>query len=298
MDKLRSMEVFVRVVDAGSFSGAARSLDISTVMVSKHIAELEVRLGARLLNRTTRSQSLTEIGIVYCEQCRQILAHVRAAESGTLAMRASPRGTLKISSPVAFGSACLAPAMAIYLAQHPEVSIDLDLSTRLADVIEEGLDAAVRIGKLDDSSMVARPLQAYRMLICASPDYLARCGTPKTPADLAQHQCLDFSHWKRLLRWRLKPGKTDADNNLDLPSSRFRSNNGPALKNAAIAGFGLVMQAEIVLAEEVANGRLIPVLNEFIPTPKPMHLIYPRNRQSTPKLSSFVEFVVDRFGIK
>ncbi|PRC91816.1 LysR family transcriptional regulator [Solimicrobium silvestre] len=294
MDKLRSMEVFVGVVDAGSFSAVARAFDMSTVMVGKYIADLEQRLGARLLNRTTRRQSLTEIGELYCEQCRQILAQVSIAESGAEAMRATARGTLKVSAPVAFGSECLAPAMATYLEQYPDVSMDLELSNRLSDVVEEGLDAAVRIGQLDDSAMIARPLRPYKMVICASAAYLERFGTPKTPDDLAQHQCLDFLHWRRHVRWRLNQPDAAAT----LPASRFRSNNGQALKQAALAGVGIMMQAEIVLADDIQRGRLIPILEEFIPIPRPMHLIYPRDRQPTPKLTTFIEFVVERFGVE
>jgi DNA-binding transcriptional LysR family regulator len=293
MDKLRSMEVFVSVVDTGSFTAAARVFDLSNVMIGKHIASLEQRLGARLLNRTTRRQSLTEIGDLYCEQCRQILTQIGNAESGALAMRATARGTLKISAPVAFGSECLAPAMASYLDKYREVSLDLELSNRLSDVIEEGLDAAVRIGHLDDSAMIARALRPHSMIICASPAYLQQHGTPDSPADLAQHECLDFLHWRRSVRWRLKSDEAATA----MPASRFRSNNGQALKQAAIAGFGIMMQAEIVLADDIERGRLIPILQDFSPEPKPMHLIYPRDRQPTPKLSTFIEFVVERFGL-
>lgn len=293
MDRLRSMEVFVKVVDSGSFTAAAKALDMSTVMVSKHVASLEQRLAARLLNRTTRSLSLTEIGEQYCEQCRQILAQVQLAETGADALRSSARGTLKVSAPVAFGSQCLAPAMASYLDTHAEVSLDLELSNRISDLVEEGLDAAVRIGHLDDSAMVARPLRPYRMIICAAPAYLERFGEPATPSELAGHRCLDFMHWRRAVRWRLDGPAPVAP----LPASRMRSNNGQALLQTALAGFGIVMQAEIVLADEIARGRLVPILQDFIPTPKPMHLIYPRDRQGTPKLASFVDFVVGRFGV-
>ncbi|MYN03197.1 LysR family transcriptional regulator [Pseudoduganella sp. DS3] len=290
MDKMRSMEVFVRVVDAGSFSAAARTLDMSTVMVSKHIAALEQLVGARLLHRTTRSQSLSEIGQQYAEQCRHILQLVQAAESGALAMRTIPRGTLKVSAPAAFGSRCLAPAMAEYLELHPEVNLELDLSNRLSDLVEEGLDAAIRIGPLPDSTLVARPLTALQMMVCAAPAYLARHGTPRTPEELARHRCLDFSHWRHKARWQF------GSNEGTTPSCRMRSNNGEALRLAAVAGLGLVMQADAVLADEIAAGRLVPVLREYWPQPRPMHLIYPRDRQSTPKLASFVEFVVQRFG--
>lgn len=294
MDKMRSMEVFVRVVDAGSFSAAARTLDMSTVMVSKHIAALEQLVGARLLHRTTRSQSLSEIGQQYAEQCRHILQLVQAAETGALAMRTVPRGTLKVSAPAAFGSRCLAPAMAEYLELHPEVNLELDLSNRLSDLVEEGLDAAIRIGPLPDSTLVARPLTALQMMVCAAPSYLARHGTPRTPGELAQHRCLDFSHWRHNTRWQF--GAKEGTKEGATPNCRMRSNNGEALRLAAVAGLGLVMQADAVLADEIAAGRLQPILREYWPQPRPMHLIYPRDRQSTPKLASFVEFVVERFG--
>lgn len=291
MDRLRSMEVFVGVADAGSFTAAARVFEMSVVMVGKHIAELEQRLGARLLNRTTRRQSLTEIGEQYCEQCRQILAHVQSAESGALAMRSGARGNLRVSAPVAFGSALLAPRLPDYMAAHPEVSVDLELSERISDVVEEGLDAAIRIGRLEDSTMIARPLKPYGMVICASPAYLARHGTPHTPADLAQHQCQDFLHWRRVVRWRLNAEATPQP-------SRFRSNNGQALKQMALNGYGLVMLAEIVVSEEIADGRLVPLLRDHMPPLRPLHLIYPRGRQATPKLNSFVDFVVEHFGLR
>ncbi|NRR32990.1 LysR family transcriptional regulator [Oxalobacteraceae bacterium] len=292
MDKLSSMEIFVAVVDAGSFTAAASSFGISPVMVGKHIAQLESTLGARLLTRTTRRQSLTEIGQQYVAQCRAILAQIQAAESGAAAMRATPRGRLKITSPVSFGAEWLGPAMTEYLALHPEVSLDLSLNDRLVDIVEEGFDAAIRIGKLDDSGMVARALIPYAMTICASPAYLARRGMPRTPEDLEGHECLDFMHWPHSMRWRLRGEKGPQREQ----PSRFRSNNGQALRMAAIHGFGIVMQAEVLLAQDIAAGRLVPVLEKFIPQARPMHLIYPRDRQATPKLTTFIDFVVERFG--
>jgi DNA-binding transcriptional LysR family regulator len=291
MDKLRNMEVFVAVVDVGSFTAAAEAFNISPVMVGKHIHALEQRLGARLLTRTTRRQSLTEIGRQYAERCRQILADIAAAESGAEAMRATPRGTLKINAPVSFGTQRLAPAMADYLALHPEVSLDLALNDRVVDLVDDGYDAAIRIGELNDSGLVARPLQPYRMLICASPDYLARAGVPQTPSDLMRHQCLDFMHWNKRVRWKL-----DDTVQAEIPSSRFRSNNGQALRMAALRGYGIVMQAEILLGEDVAAGRLVPLLQDYLPSPRPMHLVYPRDRQPTPKLTTFIDFMLERFG--
>ena len=294
MDRLRSMEVFVAVADQGSLTAAAGLFRISPVMVGKHINYLEERLGAKLLLRTTRRQHLTEIGAQYLAQCRQILAQVAAAETGAEAMRAAPRGKLKITAPVSFGSECLAPLMADYLDAHPEVSLELNLNDRLVDLVEEGFDAAIRIGKLDDSGMVARPLRPYAMVICAAPAYLEKHGVPRTPDELARHECLDFMQWARHLRWRLK-GKDQGEEGAK-GESRFRSNNGQALRVAALHGFGIVMQAEILMAGDIAAGRLLPVLQEYVPAPRPMHLVYARDRQPTPKLTTLIEFILQRYG--
>ncbi|MFZ6766548.1 LysR family transcriptional regulator [Undibacterium sp. Di26W] len=291
MDKLRSMEVFVAVVDAGSFTAAAAQCDISPVMVGKHIQFLEGLLAARLLARTTRRQSLTELGAQYADQCKAILAQIREAESGAARLRGGARGLLKITSPVSFGGEMLAPAVVDYLAQYPEMRADLDLNDRVVDLVEDGYDAAIRIGALEDSSLIARALQPYKMMICAAPAYLKRKGMPRKPTELVNHECLDFLHWTKNVRWRL-----DGEAN-DIPVSRLRSNNGQALKSAAVAGFGIVMQSELLLATEVAAGRLVPLLEDYLPAPRPMHLLYPRDRQPTPKLSTFVEFMLDRFGL-
>ena len=294
MDKLRSMEIFVAVVDAGSFTAAAEAFQISPVMVGKHIKQLEERLGTRLLTRTTRRQSLTEIGLQYVEQCRQILAQIAAAETGAEAMRATPRGKLKITAPVSFGSECIAPLMAEYLTAYPDVSLELNLNDRMVDLVEEGFDAAIRIGKLEDSAMVARVLRPYAMVICAAPAYLEKHGVPHTPDDLARHECLDFMQWSRHMRWRLS-GKA-ARHDGSAAESRFRSNNGQALRVAALHGFGIVMQAEILLADDIAAGRLVPLLADYVPAPRPMHLVYARDRQPTPKLTTFIDFLLQRYG--
>jgi DNA-binding transcriptional LysR family regulator len=183
--------------------------------------------------------------------------------------------------------------MAEYLDCHPEVNLDLELSNRKVDLVEEGLDAAVHIGPMKDTSMVARPLRPLQMIVCAAPAYLERHGTPRTPADLSQHRCMDAMHWRHGTRWRL----ANCDEARP-PAPRLRSNNGDALRRAAIAGLGVVLQAEAMLADEVARGRLVPILHDYWPVPRPMHLVYQRDRQSTPKLASFVEFVVERFGLR
>ncbi len=292
MNKLLSMEVFVAAVETGSFTAAAEVFQISPPMVGKHVRELEGELGVRLLSRTTRRHSLTEIGRQYYERCKFILGEIKAAEAGTEAMRASPRGKLRINAPVSFGSMKLAPALAEYLAAYPEVAIDLTLNDRVVDLVDEGYDAAIRIGDLADSSLVARRLAPYRMMICASPEYLDRSGMPATPADLASHQCLGFSHWNKRSGWRL-PGSDAGE--LAMRKSRFQSNNGQALRTMALAGFGVVMQPEVLLGEDVAAGRLVEILEDFWPSPLPMHLLYPRDRQAVPKLTTFIEFMLAKF---
>ncbi|OFA04569.1 LysR family transcriptional regulator [Duganella sp. HH101] len=298
MDKLRSMEIFVAVVDAGNFTAAASAFQLSPVMVGKHIAHLEATLGARLLTRTTRRQSLTEIGAQYVEQCRAILAQIAAAETGAEAMRSVPRGRLRITAPVSFGSEWLAPAISDYLRLHPEVSVDLSLNDRMVDMVEEGYDAAVRIGALDDSAMIARPLFNYGMAICASPAYLKKHGTPQTPDDLAHHECLDFMVGSVGVRWRLQSVHEvhHGRSKRALPASRFRTNSGQALRVAALKDFGILMQAEVLLAQDIAAGRLVPILCDYLPPARPMNLVYSRDRRATPKLTTFIDFVVERFG--
>jgi DNA-binding transcriptional LysR family regulator len=287
------MEIFVAVVEAGSLTAAAERFDISSAMVGKHIRSLETRLGTRLLTRTTRRQSLTEIGRQYYEQCRRILADVKDAESLAEAMAAAPRGVLKVTVPLTYGVEVFAPAMTEFLTAWPDITLELDLSNRMIDLVEEGFDASVRIGQLPDSSFVARPLKPYRMRACASPAYLARAGTPRTPEDLMQHECLGFLHWGREGLWRLG-GESATE--CQLRAGRFRANNGQALKVAALHGFGLVLQPEALLAREIASGELVSVLEDYLPEGAPVHLLYPRDRRATPKLTSFIDFVIERFG--
>ncbi len=294
MDRILSMEIFVAAAEAGSFAAVADRFGISPPMVGKHIRALEERLGARLLTRTTRRQSLTEIGRDYHARCKSILEDIRAAESGVDASRTIPRGLLRVNAPVSFGAKCLSPALADYLLAYPEMRIELTLNDRVIDLVDDGFDVTFRIGELaDSSSIVARRLGPYRMLICAAPAYLARTGVPKTLADLAHHQCLGFTHWRHRGGWKL--GRIDADT-AHLPERRFDANNGEALRTAALRGFGLVLQPEILLAEDVAAGRLINVLHNALPPPQPVHVLYPWDRKPTSKLRSFVEFVVPRFS--
>jgi DNA-binding transcriptional LysR family regulator len=292
VDRLTSMAVFVRVVELGGFATAAKEADISATMVAKHVNALETRLGARLLNRTTRRQSLTEVGKLYYDRCKALLADVDAAESSVSALRATPRGTLRITAPVSFGTRRLAPAFAEFLRLYPEVNVDLSLSDRVADLIDEGFEAAIRIGNLGDSRLVARRLQPYRSLLCASPDYIRRQGQPKTPQDLAAHDCLGFSYSGLRGRWRLFRGTEEKTVNF---TPRLLVNNGEALRQAALAGLGILSQPEILLADDVSEKRLVRVLPTWSLPARPMHVVYVADRQATPKLQCFIDFVVKQF---
>ena len=190
MDKLRGMETFIAVVESGSFTGAASRLEMSAVMVGKYIALLESQLGTRLLERNTRRQSLTDAGRVYFEEARRVLEQVSIAENAVERLRATPAGTLRVTAPTSFGGCVIAPLTATFLQRYPQVRIELDLTNRMVDLVEEGVDLAIRIGDIRNDDLVAKYLCPYNMVICAAPDYLARHGTPQTPADLVDHLCL------------------------------------------------------------------------------------------------------------
>jgi DNA-binding transcriptional LysR family regulator len=293
MDSIVSMRVFVRVAELGGFAQAAREFDLSPSMVAKHIQALETRLGARLLNRTTRKQSLTEVGKLYLERSKTVLAEFDSAEASAIELQATPRGLLRVTAPVVFGSCGLAPLLPKFMAQYPEVRIDLALHDRVVDLVEEGFDVALRSGQLADSGLVARPLAPLQTILCAAPDYLKRRGTPKRVADLAQHDCLGFSYLTHRDRWRLIGPKDEETVKLDC---RLNINNGEALRQAALAGAGIVMQSALLLASDLRSGALIRVLPRHAPPPRPAHLLYLPDRRPTPKLQRFVEFVLQHLG--
>ncbi|AXE36127.1 LysR family transcriptional regulator [Chromobacterium phragmitis] len=292
MDRLLSMELFVVVVEQGSFTAAADAYRLSQPMVGKHIAALEARLGGKLLVRTTRRQQLTELGRHYYQRCRAILAELAAAEDAAALLREQPRGVLRVNASVTFGTLRLAPLLAEFMALYPEIGVELELSDQLADLVADGYDAVFRIGHLADSGLVARRLRPYRMMIAASPDYLARRGRPESPADLAGHDCLGFSRWRRDDGWEALARR----HGVQIQASRFQCNQGQALRQLALAGAGIALQAEALLAEDVAAGRLASLLEGYLPDPKPMHLIYPADRQPLPKLRAFSAFIVERLG--
>jgi DNA-binding transcriptional LysR family regulator len=292
MDRLTSMEVFVRVVDRGSFTTAAEETGTSTTSVTNHIQALERRLGTRLLNRTTRRLSLTEIGKSFYDQCTDILGRIDAAETGAREMYSAPRGRLKISAPVALGANLLLPALADYLKTYPQVKIQLMLNDRLVDLTEEGFDAAFRFGKLADTSLVARPLRSLGRVVCASPDYLAAHGTPESPDELTSHNCLAFHYIQPETEWHFDKPKPHTVS----VSGQLAINNVQALLTAVLSGIGIAMLPDFLAASHFATGQLVPLFSEQDFSRAPLQLIYPPDRQMTPKLRSFIDFMIDRLS--
>lgn len=230
MDTLRCMQAFVAVAERGSFAGAAEQLQVSAVMVGKYIQQLEAHLGTALLQRNTRRQRLTEAGSAYLAGCRQVLEQVQQAEADVAGLQVQPRGLLRVSAPTTWGSCVLAPQLAGLLRAQPQLNIELDLSNRRVDLIEDGFDVAIRVGPLPSQEVVARPLPPYAMSLCAAPSYLRRRGTPRTPADLAGHDCLSHLAWRGGHGWQLANGEQ-----VDW-EARLTCNDGFALREAAVAG--------------------------------------------------------------
>ncbi|HEX7816750.1 LysR family transcriptional regulator [Dyella sp.] len=292
MDKLAAMGMFVRVVEAGSFAAAAEEAGVSATMVGKHIRGIEQRLGARVLHRTTRRQQLTEVGRLYYDRCKQVLADIELADASAQELQATPRGTLRMTAPLTFGSRTLVPALVDYLDRHPEVAIELSLDNRVYDMVSEGFELALRVGDIADDALVARPMQPFRMLLAASPAYLARHGTPRTPQDLASHACISLSNWTPRDRWRL----TGPAGEIEVPvHGRLAGNHGEALRIAALAHAGIILQPEILLGDDLHAGRLVHVLPDWGSRPMPTNLLYAPDRRPTAKLRSIVEFLVQRF---
>jgi len=247
MDRLKCMSVFVRVVEAGSFVAVADSVGMTAPMVGRHVRALEDDLGAQLLSRTTRRQSLTEAGAIYYERSKSILADMEAADESVARMRSVARGTLRVDAPVTFGSARLAPALPHYLAAHPEVRVELTLNNRVVDLVEEGYDAVIRSGDLPDSGLMARALAPYRLIACASPEYLERRGVPRHPDDLTSHACLGFHPGFAFDTWSFEGGMNEPPVIKVKVNGPLSTNHGHALREAALGGAGIILQPEALV---------------------------------------------------
>ncbi|WP_233970936.1 LysR family transcriptional regulator [Pectobacterium versatile] len=295
MDRFTSMNIFVKTVELGSFAAAADALTLSPQMVAKYVAWLEARLGSRLLNRTTRRQSLTDVGQRYYERCKVVLAELQAADDIAREMQTTPSGIIQVNAPVTWGSHLLAPFITRYLERYPDTQIALTLNDRQVDPIEEGFEVVIRIGELADSTMVAWPLQPYSLIACASPDYVARAGLPDTPSSLVNHTCLIYGVKSVLTpcRWIFqKAGKTEEVR----PKGRLYANDWNALLHAAIEGYGVTLGPEAVLRKEIQRGRLIQVLSDYDGPVRPVYVMVPSVRRSTIKVKTFVDAIRTNFG--
>jgi DNA-binding transcriptional LysR family regulator len=288
------MQVFVRVAALGSFSAAARALDLSQTMVTKHIAAIEDRLGVKLLHRSTRKLVLTEGGRSYLAACERILAEIEEAEASTSLDRVEPRGLLRLNVPLTFGFRQIAPALAAFSRLYPAVTVDLGLADRYVDLIEEGWDLAIRIGRLKDSSLVARRLAPCRTLVCAAPSYLAAHGAPRSLEDLAAHNCLGYTLPSAIgaQRWAFGP-----EGDIVVPvQGNLRANNGDALLAAALAGQGLIYQPTFLVGDGLRDGSLVQVLGDHPTLDLGVHAVLASGRQAPAKVRAFVEFLAARFA--
>lgn len=284
------MAIFTKVVQAGGFSAAARQLRLSKAAVSKRLARLEDRLGARLLNRTTRRLALTEEGAAFYERATRILAEIDDAERAVSRLGGEPRGTLRISAPMSFGVLHLAGALPAFLAEHPALAIDIALNDRLVDVVEEGFDVAIRIARLPDSSLVARRLASTRSLTVAHPGYWREHGKPRHPSELRHHNCLRYSYQLSLDDWTFKDGLSVT------VDGTFVANNGDVLRSAALAGLGVTRLPSFIAGDDVQSGRLEAALEGFEETEASIYAIYPHRRHLSAKVRAFVDFLAQRFG--
>ncbi|MCB9745948.1 MAG: LysR family transcriptional regulator [Alphaproteobacteria bacterium] len=289
MERLKGMVVFVKVVQVGSFSGAARALDMPKSTVSRQVAHLEDRLGVRLLNRTTRTLALTDIGAAYYERAARIVESIEEAEEAVTQLTTRPRGTLRLSAPVTLGRLFIGQLVAGFITRFPEVRVDVALNDRMVDIIEEGYDLAIRAAALEDSSFIVRKLGSSRRVICASPAYLERAGTPRRPEDLRAHDCLRYAHERTGGAWRLSEGHVVQ---VDGP---LVSNNGDVLRQAALAGLGLVLIPRFMVGPELRSGALVPVLQEHTSDEGGVYAMYPHNRHLSAKVRAFVDFAVEQF---
>ncbi len=295
LDQITGMRIFVRVAAAGSLAATGRALGLSQTMVTKHIDALEMRLGVKLLHRSTRRLTLTEAGRAYLEGCDRILREIDEAEHAATAGQAEPRGLLRMSLPVSFGLLQVVPRLAEFSACYPLVSLDLGFDDRLVDLIEEGWDLAVRIGVLPDSTLIARRLAPCRTIVCASPSYLKARGMPSSVADLPAHNCLGYSlsHHLGTDRWCFgADGSVVAD-----IVGTVRANNGDALRMAALAGIGLIYQPTFVVAEDLRAGRLVPVALDHPPIVIGyVNAVFRPDRRLPAKSRVMIDFLAAQFG--
>ena len=294
MDSVSAMEIFVRVVQSGSFSAAARDLDLTPSAVSKQISRLEDRLGARLMNRTTRQLSLTEVGAAFHERANRILADVAEAERAVADLHGAPRGTLKLNLPQSFGRRYVIPMIPDFLAANPELRIDVTLNDRFVDLIDEGVDLAVRIGELSDSSLIARRLAPNRRIVCGAPAYFEKNGKPARPTELAGHNCLVYTYRASRNDWRLIC--PDGSDEVVTVAGNLEANEAEALYSFMLDGIGLCLLPLWLVGPDLEAGRLEQACPGYHAPDSAIFAVYPPGRHLSPKVRAFVDFLVERFA--
>jgi DNA-binding transcriptional LysR family regulator len=294
MQSLTDIAIFVKVVELSSFTAAADALEMSQPVVSKSITRLEEKLGARLLNRTTRRLSLTEAGSELYRRSVRALEEIENAELEVARFQTEPRGTLRVSAPMSFSILQLGAKLDRFLDRYPGVTMELSLDDRRVDLVEEGFDVAIRIAHLRDSSLVARKIVPCRQVLCASPAYLKKHGTPERPEDLLEHNCILYSFLTNAREWRLvdEQGETHV---VPLKGS-LQTNNGLVNRAACMAGVGIVMLPTFYVGEQLRSGELVPILCKFRPVDIAVYAVYPERRNLTPKVRAFVDFLAETFG--
>lgn len=293
MDRMTSLLAFATVVEAASFSAAARRLGLSTSAVSKHVAQLEARLGAQLLHRTTRRLSLTEAGRAFYERCVHIVREFEDAEHAVSRTQREPQGLLRVNAPMSFGQLWLAPAIAEFLERLPKIRIELALDDRAVNTVEGGFDVTIRIAALGDSSLVARRLAPNRVVVCGSDAYFARHGVPRTPRDLERHNCLRYTYLSSRDAWHFAGPQGEQ---WIAVQGTLRANNGDVLRAAALAGVGVVQMPSFIVGPDLARGALRAVLEPYEGPSRSIWALYPPTRHLAPKVRAFVDFLADRFA--
>jgi LysR family transcriptional regulator for bpeEF and oprC len=295
MNKLQAMEVFVQVVDTGSFTRAADTLQLPKATVSTLVQGLEAALSAKLLHRTTRQVTVTTDGAAYYERCLRILSDVRDAEESVSRTRLSPSGRLRVDAPTGLSSEILVPALPIFFERYPDITLELGSSDRPVDLVEEGVDCAVRGGELYDTSLIARRVGVLNFVTAASPIYLRRFGTPQHPRELANHRCVNYFSAKtgKTYDWDFRRGDEKID--VALPGM-IALNDSNAYVQAGLAGLGIIQMTDYLMMQHVLSGRMVQVLSDWTSEPLPVHVVYPQNRHLSAKVRVFVEWVAELFA--
>lgn len=288
MDRFTSMSVFVAVVEKGSFVAAAEAMEMSPTMVGKHVSFLETWLRTKLLVRTTRRQGLTEAGQAFYEHSRRLVREMGETEALIQSLHDAPVGAIRVTAPYALGNHILIPLVARFLKQYPDLRVDVVLADRNADMIEEGFDFALRIGDIVDEGVIARPLPDYEMMLAATPAYLEKYGTPDTPQALRHHHCLGFNQRQGSRFWQLVGAPAEEGFPMQ---PRLTVNSGEGGRQAALAGFGIVLQSRVILERDILSGSLVRVLPDYPLPSRPLHLLYLPQKVPVLKFDAFSSFM-------